>query len=387
MIETEIFRLADVGLKMTDKNMETKSFSHQFYRTTLEAWDAMYQAVLGAKKSIYWEIYIFLDDQAGARFVDALCNKAQAGVEVKIVVDAIGSWGLSRAAAKRLAEAGAEVRWYNRLHPELAVGKWWRRLWRRNHRKLLIVDEEIAFVGGVNVESKAVEWDDLFLKLTGTLVQPLLKSFAKSYIASGGSRKKIRHLRHPELYRGLEAWQERLKYVIHSPGKRQSSVRQLYHQSLLAAKESVNVLTPYFIPDKTFLKFVSQARRRGVKVNVFLPLRADHWFMGLIARAYYGLAHRSGVNLYFLNKMNHGKAITVDRQAGFVGSSNVTPRSWFLNEESGVYFDDQTMVDDLNAIFEDLKKDAAPLDFEHWTKRGWASRFKEWWARRIERYV
>ena len=106
MIETEIFRLADVGLKMTDKNMETKSFSHQFYRTTLEAWDAMYQAVLGAKKSIYWEIYIFLDDQAGARFVDALCNKAQAGVEVKIVVDAIGSWGLSRAAAKRLAEAG-----------------------------------------------------------------------------------------------------------------------------------------------------------------------------------------------------------------------------------------------------------------------------------------
>ena len=118
-----------------------KPFSYQFYRTTAEAWDAMYQAILVAQKSIFWEIYIFIDDEAGGRFIEALCEKAKAGVEVKIVVDAIGSWGLSSLAQARLVGSGAEVLRYNRTHPELALGKWFNRMWRRNHRKLLVVDE------------------------------------------------------------------------------------------------------------------------------------------------------------------------------------------------------------------------------------------------------
>jgi cardiolipin synthase len=368
--------------------MEPKSFSYQFYRTTKDAWDAMHQAILAAHKSIYWEIYIFVDDEAGARFIDALCDRARAGVDVKIIVDAFGSWGLSRQAEARLAEAGAEVLKYNRIHPEFAFGKWWKRLWRRNHRKLLIIDEEVAFAGGVNVESKSFEWDDLFLKLTGPTILPLLKSFAKTYVRAGGARGNVKHLRRSVIPSRLKALPEKINFLFHSPlDSRFSTLRKAYLKSIVVAKESINILTPYFVPDPKFLRLLTAARRRGVKINLFLPERPDHWFMGIIARAYYGLIHRAGANVYFLPKMNHGKAIMIDNKSGFVGSANVTPRSWYINDEAGVSFDDEKMADELKGFFEDWKAGATPLDLEKWKKRGLLAKLKEWWLKKIENYV
>ncbi len=365
-----------------------KPFSYQFYRTTKEAWDAMYQAILDATKSIYWEIYIFIDDEAGGRFIDALCDKARAGVEVKIVVDALGSWGLSSLAEARLTGAGVEVLKYNRLHPELALGRWFNRLWRRNHRKLLILDEEVAFIGGVNVESKSLLWNDLFLKLTGVVVWPLLKSFAKTYVAAGGDRRRVRHLRRSRLPEGLETLQRKIEFIIHSPfGNNRSLVRKMYYRSIAVAKESINVLTPYFVPDRALIRLLTQARRRGVKINLFLPQRPDHQIMEWIARAYYGIVHRAGVNIFLSKKMNHGKAMTIDNKSGFVGSSNITPRSWFINEEAGVYFDDAEMAEELNTLFAQWQTEAEPLNLERWKKRGWRSKAKEWWAKKIEKYV
>ncbi|MSU75635.1 MAG: phosphatidylserine/phosphatidylglycerophosphate/cardiolipin synthase family protein [Candidatus Magasanikbacteria bacterium] len=365
-----------------------KPFSYKFYRTTQAAWDAMYQEILVAQKSIYWEIYIFIDDEAGNRFIDALCDRARVGVDVKIIIDAFGSWGLSRPAETRLIEAGVEVLKYNRIHPEFAFGKWWRRLWRRNHRKLLIIDEAIAFVGGVNVESKALEWDDLFLKLTGPVIRPLLTSFAKTYRRAGGSKSRVRHLLRSRLPAELKTLPEKIKFIAHSPlDNRLPAVRKLYLRSIAMAKESINVLTPYFVPDLQLLRLITKAKRRGVKINLFLPARTDHLFMELIARAYYGLIHRTGANVYFLPKMNHGKAIMIDDKTGFVGSANVTPRSWYINDEAGVYFDDEKMADELKGFFEDWKAGATPLDLEKWKKRGWRAKLKEWWVKRIENYV
>lgn len=348
----------------------------------------MHEAISAARKSIYWEIYIFVDDEAGSRFVDALVDKAKAGVDVKIVMDAMGSWGLSRLAEARLKGAGAAVLYYNRLHPELALGKWLGRLWRRNHRKLLIVDEEIAFIGGVNVESKALAWNDLFLKLTGPVIYPLLRSFAKTYIRAGGKKDDVRHLQRPALPQELKSWQEKIRFIIHSPLDRPlSPLRKMYHRGLAMAKESVNLLTPYVVPDRAWLRLLAEARRRGVKVNLFLPERSDHLVMEWIARAYHGILHRAGVNVYLFSKMHHGKAMTVDSKVGYVGSSNLTPRSWLINEEAGVYFNDEQMANELNRFFEEWKKEATPLDLERWKKRGWRAKFKEWWAKKIEKFV
>lgn len=363
-------------------------YSYEFYRTTSEAWDAMSAAIRGAARSIFWEIFIFVDDLSGRPFVDALIERAKAGVEVKLIIDAFGSFNFSVEAERRLRAAGVEVLRFNRLYPELRISRWISRLWFRNHRKVLIVDETVVFLGGVNIHSDFREWDDLYLKIVGPVARPLLRGFAKSYIASGGERKNIKHFLHHQFPDGWRALREKFKFIMHSPRlSRVSLPKQLYMRALTAAKESVNFLSPYFIPDRKFLQAVTLAKKRGVKVNIFLPLRTDHKLMELIARAYYGLTIRAGADIYLLPKMNHGKAITMDDRVGLVGSINITPRSFDINEESGVFFNDEKMVGELNKLFNSWKETAKPVDELVWQKRGRWNRFKEWLARWLEKYV
>jgi len=370
--------------------MENNNFSYQFYHTTTEAWDAMYQAILTSQKSIYWEVYSLIDDAAGERFIEALCAKASSGVEVKIIIDAVGSFGLSGAAESRLRLAGAEVMKYNRLNLGWSVPAWINRLWKRNHRKVLLIDDEIAFLGGVNIEAPASEWYDLHLKITGKVVRPLLRAFAKSYVRSGGDKREVRQFLHPKLTGGLTEWRQKINFIIHSPTTTLaggSLLRRVYHGALELARESFTLITPYYVPDKKFLQLIARAKRRGVKVNIILPYRTDHRLMHYLSRTFFDLTERAGAALYFLRKMNHGKAFSVDNQAGLVGSSNLTPRSFFINEEAGAYFNDERMVSDLNKILVDWKEEAVPLAEVGGCERGWHSRFVDWLAKRFKDYV
>lgn len=367
--------------------MPERDFSYQFYGTTAEAWDAMYQAITDAQKSIYWEVFIFVDDTIGKRFIEALLLKAKAGVEIKIIIDAIGSFHFSWAAERQLREAGIEILRYSHLYPEFKVFKWFNRIVHRNHRKVLIVDEKIVFLGGVNVGDRFRQWGDVYLKIIGKIARPLLRGFAKSYVASGGTEEHVWHLLHPKLSRGIPAWRERLKFIVHSPRLATlPKAKKIYIEALAMAQESVNLLTPYYVPDKSFLKAVALARQRGVKVNIFLPLRPDHKFMELLGRAYYGLTLKAGANIYLLPTMHHGKALSVDGKLGHVGSINLTHRVNF-DEESGVSFSDAGMVRDLNTLFNTIKETAVRFDENSWLLRGRWTKFKEWLARTVEKYV
>ncbi|MFA5174803.1 MAG: phosphatidylserine/phosphatidylglycerophosphate/cardiolipin synthase family protein [Patescibacteria group bacterium] len=369
-------------------NNEENKFFYKFYRTTKEAWDAMYSAVLDARVSVYWELYMFADDEAGNRFVDILCEKAKTGVDVKLIFDSIGSYELSSAAVERLRKAGAEVKWFNQLLPEWRLNKWFSRLWKRNHRKVLIIDEETSFLGGVNVSAGCGDWDDLYLQIKGKLVRPLLRGFAKSYARCGGDKEKVKRLLHPKITKGLKEWRKKFHFFIHSPMRgRNSSIKNVFFRGLSLAKESFNLVTPYYVPDKNFLKLITKAKKRGVKVNVFLPLRTDHKIMEWIAMGYFELTQKAGASVYLLRNMHHGKGMSVDGKIGFVGSANFTPRGFFHNEESCVYFSDEKMVKDLNDIFEDLKSKSDVFDLEKWKKRGALNKIKEWVAEKFKDYV
>ena len=147
--------------------------------TSHEAWDAMMRAILGAKKSVFWELYIFLDDEAGKPFFDALEQKAKSGVDVKLVVDAIGSFWLSKKRTESLRLAGVDLQFFSERSKKYRG--WWKRLISRTHRKILIVDEQIGFIGGVNVSQEMKEWLDIQVRVEGKIVNSLLRSFAKSY--------------------------------------------------------------------------------------------------------------------------------------------------------------------------------------------------------------
>lgn len=363
-------------------------FSYKFYQVTAEAWESMYQAILSAKFSIYWEIYIFVDDDSGTRFVDLLCKKAEEGVDVKIILDSIGSADLSATAISRLRLAGVDLKWYNYLSPEWHLGNWFRRVWQRNHRKVLIVDEKVAFLGGVNIRSSHREWNDVFVRLEGVVLRRLLRSFAKCYIYCDGDKKKVWRLLHPKLSVELKDWKDKIKFIMHSPIKlSRSNMHRVYHNALAVAKDSFDLISPYYVPDLKFLRLIKQAKKRGVRVNIFLPERADHKIMDWITGAFFSLTIKAGASVYLLKKMNHGKAFVVDGKSGFVGSTNFTHRSFAHNEEAGVYFENVEMVGDLQKMFEDFKLDAELIDGNYKFKKGYWGRFKDWWWRNFEKYV
>lgn len=362
-------------------------FKYKFFRHTQDAVTSMKEAILAAQSSIYWEVYSFVDDDFGQSFVDALCLKAQQGLEVKVIIDAIGSFQMTSLSVSRLRGAGVDLVFYNRLSPRPALRAWFYRLWHRNHRKILIIDRDVVFVGGVNVAKLYSQWDDLHVRLSGRPVNILLRSFALSYIRGGGNRKNVSHLLKLRL---KEDWQElknRCRFILHSPGIGGSSAKKMFLKTLETTKEKFNLMTPYFVPDKNFFNLISQAKERGAKVNLFLPLYTDYRFIDWVASFYNRLAHKSGANIFLSPKMNHGKAMTSDDQLGFVGSVNFTPRSFFYNEESGVLFEEQGMIGELKQIFSDLEKKSVQLSEEIISQSSLKSKIKAWLGKHLGDWI
>lgn len=363
-------------------------FRFQFYRTSNEAWIGMLSAIRGATRSIYWEVYIFVDDAIGNKFIDVLVDKAQQGVDVKLVIDAVGSYSLSSLATERLKAAGVDVRWYNHLSPEMRLHRWLWRLNQRNHRKLLIVDEETAFVGGVNVRQEFAEWNDLYIRITGRTVWLFLHGFAKSYVRAGGSSRKVRHLLRPKLFYGLQQWMEQFHVILHNPGTRQKlKFRQWFMHAIAVAKQSITLLTPYYVPDREFLELIRRASLRGVEVDIMFPWRPDHKIMQQVSRAYIELSHRAGATIHFLKQMNHGKALLVDKKLGLVGSGNFTPRTFWLQTEVALGFRDQGMIDNLDEILQQWKVESVPFDSARWKGRGIKRKLTEWAASFLSPFV
>lgn len=366
------------------------SFSYKFYNSTVLAWAGMRQAILEAKSSIYWEIFMFVDDDAGKPFIDLLCAKAQAGLDVKIIVDGFGSYDLSKEAIVQMRNAGIKFLIFNHLRPGFSIYGWWRRVWHRTHRKVLIIDKDILFIGGVNVAQDSASWHDLHLRLTGKTVVPILFAFGRAYVRAGGDKRDVQDLLRPKLVAKISSFKEKIKLILHSPlgSTRKSPFKKFYKDALSTAKESFNLLTPYYVPDKIFLDLIAKAHARGVKINIITPWRTDERLMRYMASMFFSISAKAGAVFYFLRKMNHGKAVTVDGKLGMVGSANLTPRSFYINHEAGVVFSDKKMVEDLNKIFDELKKEAVPLsELGLNNKIGWHRRLKDWLVNKIRDYV
>lgn len=366
--------------------MDENQYSYQFYNSTQAAWDAMYEAILCAQTSILWEVYIFLDDEIGVKFIKALVNKAKAGVQVKLIFDAFGSLRFSTAAEKYFKNTGVELLWYNPLFPSIKIFSWLSRLMRRNHRKILIVDEADAFLGGVNINYAYRSWPDLFVRIKGRVVHPLLRGFGKSYISCGGDKTNVKKYLHPKLA-GWKEYKEKIQFLLHSHKfQKESAVRKWYIKALATANQTVNLVSPYFVPDKKFIKAIARARARGVKINLYLPLRPDHKFMELLARWYYELAEKAGANIFFSNQMNHSKGLSIDGKMGMIGSANLNRRSFWLDSEAGVMFTDGNMVRELNEFFSQLHNNSTPLSQIKLVKLSLAQMFEQWVLKRIEKY-
>lgn len=347
--------------------------TYHIYETSEKAWAGMYQAMLGAYISIYWELYMFVDDEEGDRFFDLLEQKAKQGVDVKLVVDYLGSFGLSRKRAIALRKAGVDLHFFHgRKHRLRGV---WRKLLSRTHRKMLIVDEKLGFIGGVNIQKEMKDWLDIQVSIEGEAVRSLLRAFAKMYIICGGDKETVKHLFKYKFRVQKEI--KDIEFIYDNAHPTKSRARKMYTEALLKARERVILFSPYYLPDKKFLHALWQARKRGVRVDLLIPFRSDLRIATYAAYTWFSIMKKKGVHVHLMRNMMHGKGVIMDDDWAMVGSSNIEKGSFYQNYEANVRLRDKVTVKKIKSTIEGWIAKSVRFDDLQWEGRGKVQRVKE----------
>jgi len=300
----------------------------QLYSQSDRAWTAMLAAIEDAQKSVYLEMYIFLADTTKTHdFVGAFEKKAREGLEVVLVLDAVGSVSLPGDVIARLRTAGVEVRFF-------------RHIFHRTHRKLLIIDAEVAFLGGVNIAEEFRSWYDLQVAVEGAVVRPLLASFVRTYRFAGGQKTLLV----PEKLLRKKKVRVRAWLLDHVPFIRKGALKPYYVRKIAHAYSSLDFVTPYFIPARWLERALADAVVRGVHVRVLIPAKTNHRFLDVANAHYAARAVAAGIEVRMVGGMNHAKAMVMDRGEAMVGSANIDTLSFERNGELGVFFVDQKIV-------------------------------------------
>ena len=313
---------------------------YRIFTTSKKAWGGMLDAIGGARKSIYMEMYMFDNDTPKYDFLSALENKAKSGVSVVIILDMLGSRTLNEAVISRLRAAGAEV---------LFFSSWL----RRTHKKMLIVDERVAFVGGVNIKKYLAFWKDLQIRVTGRAVRNIVGSFATMYHQCGGQDEHLKNIDYISPIRKTRLW-----FVERGIGKHQHNLRKYYMEHIDAAEKRIVIVTPYLLPPRWLTAHIHQALLRGVSVEILLPEASDHRSANILNRSFASFFSSLGAKCLFAPGMNHAKAMLIDDKSAIIGSQNLDFISFEWNMEAGVFFDDPRTVKRLADIINEWKKDA-----------------------------
>lgn len=322
---------------------------YKFYITSEKAWVAMLEAIRSAKKSIYLESFILVDDAVTHNFFEALKEKAGQGVKIKIIIDRVGDFWWGSFNKEEFEKAGAEVLLFNR--------------WLyRTHRKILIIDESVAFIGGVNIHGPYAEWLDLHMKINGITVKYLTRAFGRLYRLVGGRESEIFRLKkHWPSKTRLKFYKAKTWLIEHSPFKGRGVLHHYYEKKFAEARKKIIMVTPYFIPLRWLMRAMKKAAHRGVKIEVILPVKTDVWIADVANRVFARyLKHIS--DFYLMSEMNHAKVLLVDDREGMVGSNNLDAQSFDFNLEASLVFQRKDMVGDLRNILKQWKDSAEPFD-------------------------
>ena len=332
---------------------------------------AMLAAIRDARYSINVEAYIFQPGRIADQVADALAERAKAGIEVRIALDAIGSSSLRwAAAATRLTDAGCHLDYYQPL-------KWYRlhRANNRTHRELLIVDGRIAFVGGAGIADwwhdasgpKDPAWRDTMVRVEGPVVASLQGVFSENWLECGGEI-----LTSPACWPPLpNAGPVEAVVIRSSPADRATASRVAFQLLMACAKDSIDIHTPYFLPDQTLRRALIAIAARGVRVRVLVPgPRTDQRFVRLASRRLYGQLLEQGVRIFeYQPGMTHAKVLIIDDRWAIVGTTNIDNRSFEHNDEVNVAFRDRDVAARLKRDFDSDLAVSAEVTYDAWLRR------------------
>ena len=316
---------------------------------------ALLEAIGGAQHHVHLEYYIFAADRTGTAVRDALIERARAGVAVRVLLDAVGSSATPRRFFDPLLDAGGQLAWF---HP-LRFGRFWQRPWvnLRSHRKIAIVDGAVAFTGGINVtdeENESLRADayrDLHLRLTGDIVRSLQLVFVEDWAYATGERHFLSSV--AAAMPPPAAGPISVQALTSGPDSSWEAIHRVHVAAIHAAHRRVWLATPYFVPSEASLLALTSAALAGLDVRLLVPRRSDSRFVTLAARSWFDELHAAGVKVYeYGPRMLHTKALLVDESLAILGSANFDHRSFSLNFEVSMLFDDAIVAGELARLIE-----------------------------------
>ena len=353
-------------------------------RDGAETYPAMLEAIRAARERVCLETYILRADALGERFLEALAERAKAGIAVYLMFDGLGSFGLPEPFLWRIREAGIQAVAYHPLHHLLS----WRRLNRRNHRKSLIVDGKIGFVGGINIANEYAPteqggggWRDTNLRIDGPAVFHLETLFFRTWFRAGGKGSAVPLAGGPLPLAGGS-----LVRILGSRTIRERRIiRSAYLRAIALAEARVRVTNAYFLPDPVMIRALRKAARRGVEVSVILGgTGSDVPWVAFAARCVYGKLLRGRIRLYEWQGPNlHAKTAVVDGLWSTVGSYNLDYRSLLHNLEVNAAVIDGELGREMERMFEEDLRECRPVTYEAWKARSWLERARDWLAYRF----
>jgi cardiolipin synthase len=349
------------------------------------------RAIREARRSIHLEVYLFLRGRVAEEMLAALEERARSGVRVRLIVDRYGSLLTPKRYFDALLAVGGEVCWYQPI-------AWYtlKRLNNRTHRDVLVVDGEVAFVGGLGVadywlgpRARGRPWRDTMIQVSGALAMGLQSSFAENWLEAAGEILPDTEFEAGTHEHELGPPGPELALVVNSaPSEgRSTRARTLFQILVASARESICIASPYFIPDRRLCEELVEAVRRGVSVTVLVPGRwNNHPLTRLASRRRYGQLLEGGVAIHeYQPAMMHAKILIVDHEWSVVGSTNFDNRSFGLNDEVNVAILQKALAARLEADFAADVAQSAATTMEQWRRRALAERAFASVARLLER--
>ena len=356
----------------------------------------MLAAIQKARDHINIESYIIEDDEIGQQFARQLLAQQARGVQVNLIYDSVGGFNTPKAFFEQLREGGIEVLEFNPVNPLVGKAPW--KINNRDHRKLLVVDGRIAFIGGINISSvyssgsivkragevneSSAAWRDTQLQIEGPVVAEFQKLFLQTWEKQHGKRLAAKNYFPALTAQGSD--------IVRAIGSTPDDPFSLIYLTLISAinnaDKQVHLTHAYFVPDRQLLKALTDAAGRGVDVKLILPSHSDSDFVFHAGRAHYTSLLNQGVKIYERqDELLHAKTAVIDGVWSTVGSSNLDWRSFLDNDEVNAVVIGREFAVKMDAMFaQDLAQSQA-IDEQSWNRRPLQMRIKEWmaqiWAR------
>jgi cardiolipin synthase len=362
----------------------------KLYTDSQETWQAMLTACTNAKENIDLEQFIFVDDAIGKQIIDVCAERAHAGVRVRFLWDAAGSFSFfGSAIVEELKKKGIELIFFKTLVPGFFKIPNYRSWYFRDHRRTLVIDGKVGFTGGIGVWEKLRTWRDMHVEIRGPVVHDMQKSFNRMW-----ARAKEEKVHRIEKKLQKKAAKEHLKktgefiYETNSPLPRRRFIYTRLIEAIRSAQKSIYITNPYFVPTQRLLRVLCLAAHRGVDVRLILPEASDHPVVDLGARSYFQKLLRAGVKIYlFQGKMIHSKTIIVDEEWSSIGTQNLDRISLLYNFEANIISTNKWFSAELAEHFWKDMADSKETTLEAWEKRIFLMKIPEFLVKFVRKFL